>query len=474
MKNIINIILVVSLFLTLASCNEKLETVPYDQIDIETGINNPDQLEMALLGAYGRLRDESYYGGEFLIKADLYSDNLILNTEGRLSNKTNYEWRYDPNNSWALNYYTYRTVYAANVVLKNIEHGGTLADNIEGEAKFLRALAHFDALRNYSKIPTQSSDANASLGLPFVTEPDPQILPSRLTVAESYANIISDLTTAASLINVDNGEGRVGKAGVYALLSRVYLYMGEWQKAESAANSAITNSLTDVASQDVFASIWTDDSRDGLLFYVRNTSQDDITVGVPYSQTSSSGIKSEYVVDYAFYNLFDDTDIRKSAYIITSDFSGNSYNNVIKYYKRTSGNQGVVDMKVIRMSEVYLNLAEAAYRQNKPSIALGALDKLRENRYADFVSPEESGAALLESIKLERRLELAFEGHRFYDIKRWGESVTRSDFGHFSDGTGNPALYKVLSAGDHKFQLPINQDEINVNPNMVQNPGYVE
>ncbi|MDX1829985.1 MAG: RagB/SusD family nutrient uptake outer membrane protein [Lutibacter sp.] len=472
MKKIFYILFASMLIITLASCEKDLDTVPFDAVDAASGIKTANDVENTLLGAYGRLRGGNYYGGEFLAKPDILSDNLIINPQGRLSNKTNYEWRYNPNVPWSMYTDCYRVIYSANLVLKNIDKAGSNASDIEGEALALRALAHFDALRVYAQIPVRSG-ANATLGLPYVTEPDPQILPARETVGSNYANLISDLTTAASKIGADNGEGRMNKAAVYALLSRVYLYMGEWQNASDAADNAIANSNTPIASRTDFPLVWKDASREGVLFLVRNTSQDGISVGVPYSQTSPAGTKSEYVIDYDFYQMYVNEDVRKSAYIFTSVFEGNSYNNINKYLGRLTGDANVVDMKVLRMAEVYLNKAEAlAELDTQDAAALAALDVVRSNRYSNFTSPGETGTALKNAIKKERRLELAFEGHRFFDLKRWGQPVQRSNYGEFSDGSGTPSLYQTLPADDYKFQLPIPQDEINVNPNVEQNPGY--
>jgi hypothetical protein len=127
------------------------------------------------------------------------------------------------------------------------------------------------------------------------------------------------------------------------------------------------------------------------------------------------------------YSKYEATDIRKSAYFVTStSYQGFTYNHIIKYASRPGSSANVVDVKVIRGSEVYLTLAEAAYRSGDEAGALTALDEVRSRRYDAFVSPAESGQALLNAIMLERRLELAFEGQRMYDLKRLGLPIVRS------------------------------------------------
>ena len=77
-----------------------------------------------------------------------------------------------------------------------------------------------------------------------------------------------------------------------------------------------------------------------------------------------------------------------------------------------------------------------------------------------------------DAIQFERRVELSFEGHRFFDLKRRGESVQRSTMGDIIDGSGTPPDFPTLDADNFRFQLPIPIAEINANQNMVQNPGY--
>ena len=201
--------------------------------------------------------------------------------------------------------------------------------------------------------------------------------------------------------------------------------------------------------------------------------------GVNYYQTVGGERKSEYVVEFNFNALFVPEDVRTSAYILKSSFNGVPYNNVIKYNGRTNGDPaGVVDGKVIRTAEVLLNRAEANYRSNNIAAAVADLLLLKSNRYSPYdvsATPDKdlTGPALLNEILLQRRLELAFEGDRFFDLKRRNLPVQRDGTkGEKADGTGTPYVFTTLPVGDHKFQLPFPQDEVNYNTNLKQNPGY--
>ena len=131
-----------------------------------------------------------------IILGDILADNLIINPSGRLTNKVAYEWSYASDSAPVNALYSsaYRVISRANLVLDNLNKVPSTAymKNIEAEAKAIRAIAHFDIVRAYAKIPTQSADANSSLGIAYVTVFDPSIKPQRdATVEITYNKIIT-------------------------------------------------------------------------------------------------------------------------------------------------------------------------------------------------------------------------------------------------------------------------------------------
>lgn len=475
-----------SLFI-IAGCKKELNQAPSNAVQTTTALSTPSDFTNAILGVYSAMigknlptgATNSYYGGAdgggMIATPDVLSDNLILNQQGRKSEQSFYLWQYTANVDWDLWSNAYVVIERANAVLENIGKlpAGSFKNNIMGEAYAARALAHFDLLRVYAKSYTSASATDP--GVPYVTSTDPTQLPARTPVKTAYDNVVADFITAQSNIATDNGEGRLNKAAVEGLMSRVYLYRGEWQNCVTAATAAIADAPSQdaLASTANFAAIWTDDTDQDVLFKLKILDDDGISVGVAYEQASPAGVKPEYSVDYALFNLFAPNDVRTAAYIGQTTYNSTNYNYVKKYAGRTTGNANVVDVKVIRVGEVYLNRAEAYYNLAQPAQALTDLNKLRANRYTGtFVPGTETGTALGAAIQLQRRLELAFEGARFFDIKRLNQPVTRSNFGDNADGTGVQAGNKVLPAGSPLFQLPIPLFEVNANPNLVQNPGY--
>jgi starch-binding outer membrane protein, SusD/RagB family len=468
MKKYLILLIILASF---TSCENQLDTFPTSSVAADAAFRNEGDFSNAVRGAYRAMLSASYYGGD-LQGFDVTTDNLLISQEGRFSQQYRHDWAYNPNSGFG-GYLAqaYRVVQNANFILLNIDvlEDGDFKNNMKGEALAIRALAHFDIVRYFAKIPTQSSDAGASLAMPYVTVPDVNALPARITVTEYYTNLVLDLTEAAAIINADNGKFQMGKNAVNGILANVYLHMGKYQDAANAAN-AVTAA---VGTRANFVGIWNDTQTDGVIFNLQNDNTSNVTLGVPYNQTAG-GIKDEYVPDYAFFQQYAANDIRKTAYFETSLFAGNNYNHVKKWYSSTTTTSlGVVDAKVLRASEVQLIKAEALSEIAGQDVAArAALDLVRSQRYTGFTVGTEVGSALKEAIAKERRLELAFEGSRFSDLKRKGLAIARSDFGHFADGSGVSAVNKTLAAGDFRFQAPIPVGEMNLNPNMVQNPGY--
>lgn len=456
-----------------SSCSDELEQLPFNAIATDIALETPADFENALKGVYAGMRGSGYYGAtsgaaSIYFIPDVISDDVIINNNGRRSRETFYDWRYDEDNSsetfWLA---AYRVVQRANFILENIDKlSGENKTAVEGEALAARAIAHYDLVRLYADSPANTN--GGALGVPYVTSTDASLKPTRNTLDDTYNSIMSDLTTALAQIPADLGVGRLNKSAVSAYMTRINLFMGNDGAVISSANGVSGS----VASMADFPNVWKDASNEGVLFKIVVTEPDNVSLGVAWLQESPDGIRSEYNVDKALYDLYQDNDIRKAAYFETSAFAGVDYNHIVKYRGRLTGNANEVDAKVLRYEEVLLSKAEAQYNTGDQGGALASLDELRSQRYMGFSSPGETGQALADAIALERRLEFAFEGIRFFDLKRKGLPINRSTFGDQADGTGFPAEFVTLPAGDHRFNMAIGQAEMAANTNMEQNTGY--
>jgi hypothetical protein len=480
--NKIKFLTLVSSIIFLSSCDDRLEKVPFDTLAVENAFQTTKDYENGIRGIYLQLLDAGYYGssdaGSMLSFPDVMSDNVIMTSNGRRTKQTLHEWVYSQDNITEGFYRNaYGPIYLANVVLNYIDVNnfqGTARANLQAEARALRAMAHFDLLRVYGKLPTQTGYTPASLGVPYNKSIDQNYTPTRDTVESNFQNILDDLLFAFDNINASNGIGRLNKESVALLLSRVYLYMGgaaNYQKVIDFAN-LVTTPVAPIAN---VAGIWTDQNASGVLLRIANlpgAGNLNRQIGVTWGQGGVNSNVPEYAVRFEFMSLFSANDIRRSAYIQTITSTGGVQRNGIKkLFGKVGQFNGVVDFKILRTEEALLNKAEAQKMLNLDGPALTTLDQLRNQRYTSF-SGGEAGNALLDAIKLERRLEFAFEYMRWFDLKRWNEPVVRQNTGDRIDGTGqpNPSGSLVLPANSNKWQWPFSTDMLIRNPNLVQNP----
>ncbi len=478
-KTIYNIAIALLVVGGLSSCDSELDQIPFDALANENAYITAADFENAARGIYNTLANGAMYGGSdgggMLDAPDVLSDNVTFSTDGRQSRKILHNWNYSPSQGpsmYGLYASAYQMIYRANLLIEKSEgFNGANKDKVVAEAKALRALGHLNAASFFAQIPTQSGDANGSLGIAYMTIADSKAAPARETVGTVYTNIAQDLVDAVPFIDAAAVPGRLNKDAVNILLSRVYLYMGENQKAIDAAS----NVAMQVESRDDVVKIWEDATKNGVAFYIPiDPTVLTNLVGVTWSQGGLTNLIPEYVVSLDFYNEFSSDDIRKDAYTMqaANNQKGHSYNAIKKYFKRaTGGAAGELDIKILRAAEAKMNIAEAQFKLGNETAARTALDAVRTKRYLTPPSGE-TGTALQDAIRLERRLEFGFEYQRFFDLKRWGLPIERSNAGDFADGSGTPSDERFLPAGDKKFQLPFDQSVIDRNPNMVQNPGY--
>ncbi|MEQ6166789.1 MULTISPECIES: RagB/SusD family nutrient uptake outer membrane protein [unclassified Ekhidna] len=464
----------IAIVIGLSSCWDDINDVkPADSLEVSDFYSSLEDFNASLGGAMQQL--QNYYALELLIMGDIPTDNVIQVTSGRFSSDVYWDWRYSSLNDIGLLDEGYEAVNIANSIIANIDAlpDGNEKDNIRGQAIAVRALAHFDMVRVYGRIPTESASAGASLGLPYLRFEDgdtgnPFAQPARETVDSNYGDIVADLLAARDLVNATSVENRFTVEAINGLLSRVYLYMGQYQNAIDAAD-LVTSAPADA---DVLLSVFQDNSNDGILMKlaVDFGSGDALSPGVVWSQSSATATVSEYAIAYDFYTSLAADDTRDSTYVFLGTNQGSNYNAIRKWLGEGNQVNGVKDMPVIRVEEVILNKAEAQFELSQAG-AETTLNELRDVRYGAYAGGE-TGAALESAIRFERRIELFAEYSRWFDLRRWGLGVNRGNFGDVADGSGTVPENLTLAPGADEFLLPIPLTEIQANPNFEQNPGY--
>ncbi|AHJ98730.1 RagB/SusD family nutrient uptake outer membrane protein [Hymenobacter swuensis] len=423
---------------TLTGCNDKLDIEPVDRIDSAKALNTSADVEAALVGAYSALSSNRLYAGYIQFTSELLGDAGEISFVGTFTQPREYiQKTVITNNTFAAGTWldAYQTINIANNVLANIDKVSTARrDRVEGEARFIRAALYFELVRLYAKDWSNGSP-QANPGVPLVLSPTLTLgatnQVARNTVAEVYTQVLSDLTTAEAKLPVTNGffATRGAAAG---MLSRVYLQQRRYAEAAQAANRVITSnrySLTGTYAEEFTTT--TNTSED--IFAIQITSQDGINDLNTYFSPAQRG---DIEVQEDHLNLYEADDERGAFFddVYTLKFD-NQYGNV----------------KVMRLAELYLTRAEANLRAGT---TLGATPLADVNRIRARAGLSALTSVTLVDILKERRLELAFEGFRLWDAKRNNETV----------GT--------LAATDDRLVLPIPQRERDVNPTLVQNPGY--
>ncbi len=496
---------------SLSSCvNDWLDVAPSDGTDADAALTSSSDLAAARTGMYKALKGNSslvdYYGQQFFVYGDVHAgDDYQYNNLGG-SNRASFY--YDMNYQTASEFTSstsssnvawkspYIVIGRANRIIAAAE-GGALSDAAEAkatidqyaaEAKVLRALAHFDLVRIYGKPYTE--DQGASLGVPLVTGVlESNAKPARSTVAEVYTQVVKDLTEAISsnALATETEPGYVSVWGAKAILSRVYLNMGDYANALSVAEDIIKNIKNSGAAlwtRDQYFKAWDASTPNESEFLFRlnvagSTDNNDLN-GIGNLQ-QRDGYK-EMVATKKFVDMLsaDPNDVRNELFLpakAEKEVAVYGTNKVFLNKLRGQGGnlRNVTIVPIIRLSEVYLTAAECAFRNNDKTKAVEYLNDLVKNRTTTEASLATVDNITLERILIERRKELIGEGQRYFDALRNNETITR--YTSEADKGWHKTLSKEAQSFDRdyfKAIAAIPQAEINANPNIKQNTGYGE
>lgn len=493
---------------SLSSCvNDWLDVAPSDGTDADAALTSSSDLAAARTGMYAALKGNSnlvdYYGQQFFVYGDVHAgDDYQYNNLGGSNRASfyydmNYQTASEFSSSTSSSNVAWKSPYIvigrANRIIAAAE-GGALSDAAEAkatidqyaaEAKVLRALAHFDLVRIYGKPYTE--DQGASLGVPLVTGVlESNAKPARSTVAEVYTQVVKDLTEAISsnALATETEPGYVSVWGAKAILSRVYLNMGDYANALSVAEDIIKNSGAALWTRDQYFKAWDASTPNESEFLFRlnvagSTDSNDLN-GIGNLQ-QREGYK-EMVATKKFVDMLtsDPEDVRNEMFLpATAAKEVATYGTNKVFLNKLRGQGGnlrnVTIVPIIRLSEVYLTAAECAFRNNDKTKAVEYLNDLVKNRTTTVASLATVDNITLERILIERRKELIGEGQRYFDALRNNETITRYT------SEADKGWHKTLSKDAQSFNrdyfkaiAAIPQAEINANPNIKQNTGYGE
>lgn len=478
------IILLTTVSLLLGSCKDFLNIEPSNSTESSVTIKTLADAKVMTNGMLRSMINSSYYGRNMMLYADARGGDLTILSQGR-GLEALYVFNHSENTNnfsgfWSVGY---NVLLQANNILKSIEgleaSGTTLnfAD-FKGQALTTRALVHFDLVRLYGKTYTEDK---ASYGVPIVTSTlDASVQPLRNTVEETYAQIIKDLVDAESLLSKTKTKGYINYFANKALQSRVYLTMGDFDKAFAAAEEVITTGGYSLYSNTEWASSWaTQFGKESIFELMLAKDQGDLgsgSLGFYYLKNKDNNALGNFSAsDYFVNRLAADKDDVRLKLFTTDELGRNAacYKYVGGVTKPGDGKDSytAVNIKVIRLSELYLTAAEAALKKSNPDkekavTYLNAIRKRAPNLAAA------TAATITEDMVLdERSKELYAEGHRFWDMIRTNKKITFNDE-HV--GVSLTHRTKIIDRTFFKTILPISFTEINANPAIKaqQNPGY--
>ena len=431
--------LLAGLALALTGCDSFLDIQPVGKVIPTTA----PEFRALITEAYTTVPDDrglaSFRSDEVLLDATMsvndlgsYLDIWRWNDDTPDENTATFKWRQ-----------FYHVLFIANYVIESeqLMTDGSTSEirQMVGEAYMLRALMHFNLANLHAPAYTECDPA-ATKAVPLKLDSDVEGVLSRNTLEEVYASVLADIDSAEEYLNVDTWDlglnYRFNVLSADALRSRVYLYMGRWKDAREASDRvlAVQNTLANVSA-----------GCPNEYNSVENI--------VALEQVMSAQYSRAFKVDRNFYRMYASTDLRRRAY----------YNQVtssnILLIKGGSNTYSCT----LRVGEMLLNAAEAAWHQQAYDEAAEYLLTLQRARFSDCGAAKETEVAamtndeLLDEILTERARELAFEGHRWFDLRR----------------TGQPRLertYKgetyVLEQGDPRYTIRIPSEAITVNPGL--------
>ncbi|TJZ62954.1 RagB/SusD family nutrient uptake outer membrane protein [Sphingobacterium olei] len=477
----------------LSGCKKFLNVMPVGQTTIPVLFSDMDGIRSAIPGAYAKTYD--YYTNHFYLYPELAGDLLQADLQQLAEGRQNiYNYNSDPDQEAAPSAKIWSDILAS---LANVNNALFYLPSLEekypgsrnelavykAELLFLRALGHFDLCRAYAQPYTYTTDAS-HIGVPILSQtPGPDDVVTRQPVKEVYAFVLRDLKEADQIYNDNRNDFRTAKQRPYfaskeavqALLSRVYLYMEDWDQVIRYANEVISE--RQLARGGNYTSMYFDlagpetetifrlngqDKGSGLLSFFNFRNANDFVLPQAYPAEK-------------FVGLFDEgtNDLRINALLFKLETNPGQSANFIGLTRKfdavqtaTDGNRQHMNPLVLRVSEIYLNRAEAYIGKKQAELAAADVETIRarglQTSGDDIILPENDLDAMRNIVYEERIRELAFEGHRLFDITRRKQNLVRN--------TNTNSTVKELTYPSDYFVLPIPQRELDANTGMKGNP----
>lgn len=499
--NIRAIFIITITTILLSACRKTF--VPSTAIDEKSALSNAGDIETATVGTYALFKNEGYVrSGHFLMEYPTDEVAQGQNSSDDLTRAYRYTHLVTSSHPELFWQQAYKAAGAANRIIEVIKDDATEdLRQLKGENLYIRAMMHFNLVRIFGRPYPQNNGDNP--GVPILkdglTEEEKATL-SRSSVKDVYDFVIADLVKAADLMR----GGSQGKANpfaskevAYALLSRVYLYKEDNDKAIEFADKVISSGRYSLLTGSEYANYFrgVPEGNKETIFCIRHTKTEDrgfSSIGSMYFSGDASGNAQSQAYSgwgeiYASKKYVDTlnnhpSDLRNSfisPYKVNGILQLNTKltpNTPMYYINKYSLQEGIVNLSspvYIRLAEMYLNRAEGNAKLGNDQLALDDVNEIRMRAGLSgtalhtLASVAASGKTILDVVLDERFLELAFEGHRAYDLFRNGKPLMRNYPG---SQVVNGNVNQTVQPTDNRVIFFIPQNEINKSPNLTQNP----
>lgn len=498
-------IIILALPLLISSCLK--DVTPSDSLTTGTITNTPTGLKNALNGAYSLFKDHVEFNGttdlnnmylrQYFQMSDFASDDIVCGQTTTDPLYYSFSLNHTPTqtNSRYFWYISYKIINNVNTVIEAAEAIGDPSAEVKqliGECYFLRAFCHFNLVRLFARPYTQDPAANGIVLRTSTSDPSAK---ARATVEEVYASVIADAEKAAELMTASRGVQYASKEAANALLSRVFLYKGDNDNTILYADKVINSGRFTIESGANYQKMFRNAlSSTETIFCIAFTDLDDYGKSGSIASMIYSDGNSGWGEEFASASLRDTMSEHKEDarwfYIVPSvDGDGNvqKKNGIEMYYISKFSFQDdrptLSSPIMFRLSEMYLNKAEAEAKKGSTTAALSDVDMIRKNRglagaLYNGVVPE--GKTVLETVLKERRIELAFEGHRAFDVYRNKLALNRTYWGYHLPGLkesdinlgAQPGNYNnaIINWDNNRIIYFIPIDEVQTNTLCQQNP----
>lgn len=487
-------ILLLPVFILLMSC-DTLEYKPKDQLTDDVVGESAEMLADITDGNYSTLRARNYLRNRHFTQ-EMTSDDIVLvkSTGDNLMLTYAFEHHVDHDRARELWETAYRGLYPINQVIESIDDDASEDKlQLKGENLFLRALMHFDLVRIFGR--PYSQDPENNLGVIIRDNTDIDALPPRSTVKETYEFMVNDLLKAAELMTVGKSSIYASKEAAMALLARIYLYMGDYNNAIKYADEVINSGRYELVSTDQFGDYFTilPENNPETIFAIKLLESENMGKGSIGSMYHAiDGGWGEIYASKPYRELIYENENDERINFITPDFvydeDGNKIpdsseesgyrvskrNDYSKYYIDKYTREGGVPLLsspvVLRLAEMYLIKAEAFAKTSREEEAIEMVNIIRERagltgNQLFSISDLNGYDTVLDVVLAEKRLELAWEGHRSYDLFNNDRPVNRD----YVNPTGWSGPQNISPSCDCIIHL-IPESEIILNPNLEQNP----